>query len=155
MCLHYKLFEYGMTASLGNISLILPRYVILGTREEFPSRELLARLLPQHRALYNWQLTALAVFVPQARRIIRLCPIWILQSTLHRSIFAFHCLKYNFILICYFTNRYKSEWRTGGMDKHYDSRADLFGSSGGNCLDKYKYQTYGTANECNVPWYYH
>jgi len=51
--------------------------------------------------------------------------------------------------------RYKPEWRTSGMDKHYDGQADLFGSSGGDCLDKYKYKTYGTANECNVPWYYH
>lgn len=41
------------------------------------------------------------------------------------------------------------------MDKHYNSAADLFGSLGGDCLAEYKYKTYGTSHECNVPWYYH
>ena len=41
------------------------------------------------------------------------------------------------------------------MDKQYNSQADVFGSAGGDCLNQYKYKTYGTSRECNVPWYYH
>ena len=63
--------------------------------------------------------------------------------------------KYRILLSLLLTVRYKQEWRSAGMDKQYNSQADVFGLAGGDCLDQYKYKTYGTSRECNVPWYYH
>ena len=63
--------------------------------------------------------------------------------------------KYHILLPILLTFRYKQEWRSAGIDKQYNSLADVFGSAGGDCLDQYKYKTYGTSRECNVPWYYH